>query len=300
MLKTALMHAFMLVCLCVHAATTFWALAHLFSQRVFGTKVLRILAVIGTMLTFVFLIVFSVYHGHLPLYNLPEVFFLLSWFILMPFLIMDYKYGAAGLAPLVMPMVFLLFLAASIMIGRREGLDTEYHKGLIIVHIVFAFAAYACFTLTLVASIAYLIRDWELKSKKHFQLTRILPPLEKLDLIAYRALLVGFPLLTLSLILGALAQWIYGLLGPDWFTGWRVATAAATWVIYAILISLRLALSRRGRGIAIMTVAAFCVIIISFVVLRTMQSEHRFTGTGAGSEKSTIRDTESNPLEGAS
>ncbi|TET38795.1 MAG: hypothetical protein E3J72_02245 [Planctomycetota bacterium] len=297
MAKTALIHAFMLVCLCTHAATTFWALAHLFSRRAFGTKVLRILAVVGAVLTFIFLVVFSWWRGHLPLTNLPEALFLLSWFILIPFLIMDYKYGMTGLAPLVMPMVFLLFLAASVMVGHQEGLRKEYYSGLIITHIAFAFASYACFTLALAASLAYLIRDHELKSKRQFRVTRVLPPLEKLDFIAHRALLVGFPLLTVALVLGGIGQAVFNLLGESWYTDPRVVTAGITWIVYSILIALRLALDRRGRGIAIMTVAAFCIIVIGFVVFRTMQSGHR---TGTTPQVSIATTATPGPDEGAS
>ncbi|MHC4662898.1 MAG: cytochrome c biogenesis protein CcsA, partial [Planctomycetota bacterium] len=150
------------------------------------------------------------------------------------------------------------------------------HSALVYTHIAFAFASYACFFLALGSSIAYLIRDRELKSKRRLRITRILPSLEKLDFITHRALLVGFPLLTLALILGALSQITHKVLGAGWLLDWRVATAVATWIMYAILIALRLAFSRRGRGVAVLTIAAFVIVILSFVILRARESKHRF------------------------
>jgi hypothetical protein len=46
--------------------------------------------------------------------------------------------------------------------------------------------------------------------------------------------------------------------------------------MYAILIALRLAFSRRGRGVAVLTIAAFFIVILSFVILRARESKHRF------------------------
>ncbi|MHC4663651.1 MAG: hypothetical protein ACYS8W_18480, partial [Planctomycetota bacterium] len=71
MLKTAIMHSFMLVCLGLYAAKAFWSLGHLFSPRVFGPKPLRIMAIINLFLTFTFLVAFSFWRGHLPLSSIP-------------------------------------------------------------------------------------------------------------------------------------------------------------------------------------------------------------------------------------
>src|SRR5438045_966627 len=67
-----------------------------------------------------------------------------------------------------------------------------------------AFLGNAVLALAFCVSLVYLFRERQLKEKRIGGLSSRLPSLEALDMLNYRALAWGFPLLTLGIVTGAL------------------------------------------------------------------------------------------------
>ena len=85
--------------------------------------------------------------------------------------------------------------------------------GWLFAHIALIFAGYAALFLSFGASLIYLLQERNLKSKRAGGVLALLPALETIDEISYRALLLGFPFMTLGLVAGVVvAQASYGQL----------------------------------------------------------------------------------------
>jgi ABC-type transport system involved in cytochrome c biogenesis permease subunit len=90
-----------------------------------------------------------------------------------------------------------------------------------------------------------------------------LPSLEFLDGLGHRALLVGFPLLTIGLVTGALqAQAAWGRV-LTWDP--TLVLSLLAWVMYAGLLQARLTGGWRGRKAALLAVVSFCALLVTFV-----------------------------------
>lgn len=135
-------------------------------------------------------------------------------------------------------------------------------------HTMTIYISYAAFFTASVAAALYLIQDHLLKHKQSGIIFNRLPNLFFLDRLNYRAIGSGFPILTLSIIIGFIwAKHIRGVYlpagGPDWGYNSREIYTLALWVIYALILHVRLSAKLRGRKVALLSLFAFCLIIFT-------------------------------------
>ena len=112
-------------------------------------------------------------------------------------------------------------------------------------------------------SLVYLFHERRLKGKRAGRLLHRLPSLETLDQLNYRALVWGFPLLTLGIITGAL--WGKHSWGRFWSWEEREVFSLILWFLYAGLLEARMVVGWRGRRAATMTIIGFAMVVVSFV-----------------------------------
>src|SRR5690606_5762060 len=89
------------------------------------------------------------------------------------------------------------------------------------------------------------------------------PPLMTLDLIVARSLAWGFLALTVGLVVGIV--WASNESGIRWIFEQRILIAVITWLIYLLLVFLRMASGWRGQKAAILTLAALFLCGITWV-----------------------------------
>ncbi|OGR86335.1 MAG: c-type cytochrome biogenesis protein CcsB [Elusimicrobia bacterium RIFCSPLOWO2_01_FULL_60_11] len=142
------------------------------------------------------------------------------------------------------------------------------------IHVPVMFTSYSAFAVAFAVGIVYLIQERELKSKHPGELSDSLPALEILDLMIYRLIGWGFPLLTLGVILGA--RWAYDAWGRYW--GWdaKETWALITWFTYAIYLHMRLVMSWRGRKTVLLSIFAFGVVLFTYIGVNYLSELHGF------------------------
>ncbi len=148
------------------------------------------------------------------------------------------------------------------------------------IHVPMMFISYSAFGVAFAVGIIYLIQERELKSKHPNDFSEMLPALEPLDIMSYRLISWGFPILTLGIILGA--RWAYDAWGRYW--GWdaKETWALITWFTYAIYLHMRLIMSWRGRKTILLSIFGFAVVIFTYVGVNYLSQLHGFL-SGKGS-----------------
>jgi ABC-type uncharacterized transport system permease subunit len=181
---------------------------------------------------------------------------ILAFLMLVAFLIAYAKYRTPSPGIFIFPPVFLLTLATALSRQPVTFASPLARTGWLAVHIALIFAGYAALFLSFAASLLYLFQERALKSKHPSGVTARLPSLQMVDEIGYRALLFGFPFMTLGLIAGSvIAQSSYG---PSYFTDPKVLLSLAMWTVYMVLLYTRWSSGWRGRRAAYL--ASFGVI----------------------------------------
>ena len=194
--------------------------------------------------------------GHLAPSAPFEAESLFAFLIMASFLISWIIYRALSLGVFVFPLAFLLAFAASVSQEPLTFTSPLLRKGWIIAHVVLILAGYAALFLSFVASMVYLVQERGLKSKQAGLIAR-LPALEVVDQIGYRALLFGFPFMTVGLALGALVAQEH--FGARFFLDPKVVLSVLMWGVYMFLLYSRWNAGIRGRRAAYISLVAFVV-----------------------------------------
>jgi ABC-type uncharacterized transport system permease subunit len=211
--------------------------------------------------------------GHLPLYGLQEVFSFLGWAVVLYYLLVQFRYRARALAALVIPAAFSLTLVAAVAPTVPSTPDALLNDPLIFsLHAGLVLLAYAAFFVVFVASVLYVLQDREIRLKRFGAAFRLLPSLDACDSIGFRALVVGFVLLTAGLACGIL--WSQARHGVLLQVKPIELFAIGTWLVYLALIHYRISAGWRGRRASRLAIVGFLLVATSFAVLRFSTGFH--------------------------
>jgi ABC-type uncharacterized transport system permease subunit len=160
----------------------------------------------------------------------------------------------SSLGAFIIPVVLILH-AASELVRDNVGLDPRVGHPLLAFHVAVNVLGLVAFVLAFAVSVAYLIQETMLRRKSLGALFQRLPDLHVLDNLVLLHVTLGFPLLTLGIITGAM--WSYRV-HHSWFvlTNGQVFAFLA-WGCFAAVLVLRLAVGWRGRRAAIGTMIGF-------------------------------------------
>jgi ABC-type uncharacterized transport system permease subunit len=173
-------------------------------------------------------------------------------------------------------LVLLPVVVVLVGVAAAEGLfpageAAAFQSVWFVLHVVFAFVGYVGLTVAFAAGLMYLLQFRELKSKRFGAIFRFFPPLETLDLLGRSGILIGFPFLTLAVLVG----WA-------WTTRFQSVTAPGnpklvwvflSWCVFIAALLARTGGGRRGHRGAVASVAGFVVVVVFYLVLR-VQSSH--------------------------
>jgi ABC-type uncharacterized transport system permease subunit len=229
-------------------------------------------AYVGMIFHFVSLIESVVFSGQVTLASVHNAESVLSFLIMVLFMIAFLVYKTMSPGIVIFPLVFLLtFIAAT---GQQPFLfmPPGIRQSWLIVHIALIFTGYAALVLSFCASLIYLIQERSLKAKKQGILSR-LPALEVIDEIGFRSLLLGFPFMTLGLLAGTVvAEATFGkmdLLDP------KILLSLLMWAVYMVLVYTRWSAGWRGRRAAYLATGVFVAAIVAWAA-NYFSTIHRF------------------------
>jgi cytochrome c-type biogenesis protein CcsB len=201
--------------------------------------------------------------GYLPITNMHESLSFFSLAIVGAFIYFERKYRVVILGSFVIPLALLMSITSSAFPSEIRGLNPALKSGWLWVHTILAFFSYAAFTIAFGASVVYLIQQHFLKKKKFGVLFRKLPSLDTLDDINYRCLTIGFPLLTVAIISGAI--WAEKAWGSYWSWDPKETWSLITWFIYAALLHGRLTTGWRGKRASLLSIIGFLIMLFTFI-----------------------------------
>jgi cytochrome c-type biogenesis protein CcsB len=152
---------------------------------------------------------------------------------------------------------------ANLDYAPSDSIPARHRSNWIYIHTPLVILGYVALFIAFSAAVLYLIQERELKSKHPRMFYNRLPSLEICDDLAYRSLAIGFPLMTLGIISGAL--WAQSAWGTVWTGDAKILLAFVTWLIYLLLIHYRLIAGWRGKKAAYLAIVGFVGVVITFL-----------------------------------
>src|SRR5450759_2215065 len=134
--------------------------------------------------------------GHGPFSNPYEFSVSFGWGMVAAYVYFEHRYHVRTIALLILPLTTgLLLYALSVGATANPLVPALQNNLLLTIHVAVAIVAYGAFSVSFAAACLYLIQPEEGR--------RGLPKPAVLDELGYRAVIIGFPLLTLVVVLGA-------------------------------------------------------------------------------------------------
>lgn len=208
--------------------------------------------------------------GELPLVGLGPSLSTLAFLVGLGTLIASTLAHAGTVGLVLLPMLTVL-MGVAVAVGiRPAGEVSAFRGGWFALHVLCAFVGYVGLAVAFAAGLMYLLQFRELKSKHFGAIFRFFPPLDTLDRLGHKGLLVGFPFLTLAMLVGwAWTARFHGLIAPG---EPKLVWVIVTWVVFLVAILSRLGGGRPSHRGAVASVVGFVVVVVFYLVIRVQAS----------------------------
>src|SRR5947208_15061827 len=156
-------------------------------------------------------------------------------------------------------------LGLALLIGLApEGAPASGRGAWSILHITVSVFGLAMLALAFIAAALYLLQFHGLKAKRFGPVFRVFPPLERLDQLNHLSLVLGFPTVTLGVLLGFGVQYA----GGASVDAAQVVWGMLTWVVLGWAVGVRVVRHWAGRRAAFAGIASFPAVLLVYVALK--------------------------------
>jgi cytochrome c-type biogenesis protein CcsB len=210
---------------------------------------------------------------HAPWSNMWEFTVAFAGGVMLFYIVFERWYGQRTLGAVVQPVVLALMAVAAAFFPTdvQPLVPALQNQDLLAIHVAAMIVAYSALSVSFGAGAMYLVQDGD---RNRFDR---LPRARVLDEIAYKSVMVGFPILALGIALGA--YWANSAWGRYW--GWdpKETSALVTWLIYAAYLHTRGLRAWTGKRAAWILVLGFAGVIFTYFVVNLWVSGlHSYAG----------------------
>jgi cytochrome c-type biogenesis protein CcsB len=207
----------------------------------------------------------AIVEQHAPWSNLYEFSLSFTFALLLCYLVFEARFHervrAWGLYVCLLALVTVgiaiyLGITYNMINGSEQLIPALQDKPILTVHVSMAIFAYALFSVSFGAALIVLIQNGQ------GQRFAWLPSAEAADELGYKAVIVGFPLLALTLILGA--YWANYAWGHYWSWDPKETSALVTWLIYAVYLHARGIRGWHGKRAAWLLTLGFAATLFTY------------------------------------
>lgn len=221
-------------------------------------------------------------NGYFPLSNLYESLLFFTWGLTIISTILETKTGLPLIGAVVTPLALFVvgFASLSLPDGMQKAspLVPALKSNWLMMHVSIMMLSYSTLIIGSLLSILFLVltkgKNINLQGSSIGILTfdsaiavnseeKRLNLLESMDNLSYRIIGLGFPLLTIGIISGAV--WANEAWGSYWSWDPKETWALITWLVFASYLHTRITKSWQGKGPALLASLGFIVVWICYL-----------------------------------
>jgi cytochrome c-type biogenesis protein CcsB len=184
------------------------------------------------------------------------------------FLQRRYPIRQIGFIPLGVALAMLLY-ASSLPSAVEDLVPALQFPAMLTIHVGMAVISYGIFATAFAAGIGYLVQGTEDRFAW-------LPSHKTLDEVAYRAVIIAFPIFATMIILGS---W-WASIAWSRYWGWdpKETAALVTWLTYAVYLHVRNRRRWAGRPAALLLVVGFGMVLVTYSGSLWFSGLHAYSG----------------------
>ena len=205
--------------------------------------------------------------GHGPFSNMFEFSLAFAWGITTLGLLLWWRNRLTLIIGLTSVLTMIILIFASSLSSRVIPLMPALQQSVLLsFHVAAAVISYGAFAVGFGLAVVYLIKT---RNKSPDS-----PEMETIDRISYQSVIIGFPFLTLTIILGAV--WAEIAWGRYW--GWdpKETASLVTWLLYTVYLHARVMRGWHGKRAAVVLVIGFCAVLFTFFGNYIFQGLHSY------------------------
>jgi cytochrome c-type biogenesis protein CcsB len=208
--------------------------------------------------------------GRGPWGNMYEFSVAFAFSMLGGYLYLQRRYPIRSIGFIPVGVALAILLYASSLPGEIQPLVPALQNApLLTIHVGMAVISYGIFATSFAAGVGYLAQG----QNDRFSW---LPSHKVLDEVAYRAVIIGFPIFATMIILGS---W-WASIAWSRYWGWdpKETAALVTWLTYAIYLHARNQRSWAGRPAALLLVVGFGMVLVTYSGSLWFSGLHAYSG----------------------
>ncbi len=222
--------------------------------------------------------------GHVPIAGTAQAISMFVWLLALAYLYMEMTTEERALGVFIAPLLVVLQLlrVVSPVVEKRVPVLESPWFG---VHVASLLFAYASLALAFVVGITYVLLFKEIKAKHLGFFYKRLPPLESLDLMNARTVMLGWVFLTVGVVVGAIwaaqakrAPVLDPRIQAMSLADPKILGSVICWAVYTFALYAR----KRGFGgkrAAYISVIGFAIVLVNFVPIGYfLTRSHNFGG----------------------
>ncbi len=260
------------------------SLISVFKKR--PSSIVRIFTISLNFLIALQLILRWIISGHFPVSNLYESLYFLVWGLSLGQLLIEKEYQSPIIPAIAIPVELATVAFACFLLPddlkSSSNLVPALRSSWLVMHVSVVMLSYAALIIgsLLSFSVLFINKNYPLQIRsssigvggfKVFNqktMGNILDPInfshsEELDTLSYRSILIGFVLLTLGLISGAV--WANEAWGTWWSWDPKETWAFISWLFYAAYLHMRISKGWQGRRPALLASTGFFIVLICYI-----------------------------------
>jgi len=219
-----------------------------------------VLTLLGLLVHLAGFVIRQILAGFVPLSNMYESLVFFTGAVVLIALVVELYNRKGIIGGISALLAFIILVVLSMMpptFSRIVPLMAVLNSAWLTYHVITCMLAYAAFGLAFIVSLLFLGRA--IAPQK---VQRLLPRESFLDELNYRFIQIGWPLLTIGILTGAV--WADTAWGAAWSWDPKETWSLITWLVYAGFLHLRLIMGKKGKVTAIASIVGFIAVLITW------------------------------------
>lgn len=222
--------------------------------------------------------------GHVPFAGTTQAISTFVWLLALAYVYTEVTTEERGLGVFILTIIVALQILPAIQGPGVEPRSPVLAHPLFWTHVAALLGAYASFGLAAVIGVTYVLQFKEIKTKHLVFFFERLPSLQVLDVMNSRTVFIGWVLMTIGLVAGALWVTEALALAPSdprvqamSLSDPKIFIALMTWAVYTFQLIARRVIGWRGRPAAYLAAVGFAIVLLNLVLVSYFLTEsHNF------------------------
>ncbi len=242
-------------------------------NKIYNSK--RIFLFITLFVHLGYLLLRTLEFDHPPIINKFEIFTVLAFSLSFAYFLLELLTDVRNTGAFILMFSLLFQFISSLFITNTFEVKDVLRNNLLGIHVISAILGYSGFTIAAVYGGLFFLLYKNIKSNKYGLIFNRLPSLEILEKLNFYSVIIGFILLTLSIMIGFI--WLPSAFPDITYSDPKLISVGIIWLIFGVGILAKVSAKLYGKKVIIFSLLGYALALGSLLVFNILvESFHSF------------------------